>query len=96
MENKGPYAFKRKWIYNPHIHGDEESYNLKVEQLINNVPPYNKQEVKEKIMAQNQSKVENGEEIQLVPFKINDYVDPTGRKTNLDANPLLHHYKILN
>lgn len=89
-------SFKRKWIYNPYVHGDEASFNAKVQELKNRTPVYNKKEVRDKILAENQKKIEAGESVILTPYRIQESVDPSGKKTGLDANPLIHHYKALN
>jgi len=55
--------------------------------------PYNKKDVKEKILKENEEKIRYGESIRLETFRITDYVDKTGVKAGIDANPLLVHYK---
>jgi hypothetical protein len=43
----------------------------------------------------NQEKTEVGENIRLIPYDLLKNVDKTGKKNELDANPLFNHYKPL-
>ncbi|KAL4445552.1 hypothetical protein ABPG74_004626 [Tetrahymena malaccensis] len=71
---------KRNWIYNPHIHGSTEGeWKADVhEKFDSGKAPWERENVKAKILETNKAKIDAGEEIQLKPFKTLNHLDKTG------------------
>lgn len=89
--------FQRRFIYNPHVHGeDEAAFWERVKLLKSPEALYKNKGVSEKIMLENADKVSQGEKIVFKPYDITEDVDRSGNKNLLDMNPLKFHYKALN
>lgn len=88
--------FQRRFIYNPHVHGEDEAAFWEKVKALKSPELYKNKVVSEKIQSENAAKVSQGEKIILKPYDITEDVDRSGNKNSLDMNPLKFHYKALN
>ena len=71
---KGP----KRYTYNKYVHGaDEEAHKKRFAVLNGGSMVFGKKEIGE-IREMNRDKLEAGEQIRLVNWRINDHLDPTG------------------
>jgi len=84
----------RKWIYNPALHGDEVEWTRAVNMLeAGNV--VKDPAVQKKIREQNKQKIEYAERLLDRPFDVNEVVDRTGEKQNVQKFPILTGWRPL-
>jgi len=69
---------QRNWIYNPHLHGDSEAnFRASIAHRFTQAP-WERDDVKAKILQDNKAKVAAGEDINFTPFKPLNHLDKTG------------------
>ena len=71
---------RKKYHYNHHIHGDNESEHRIRHDTYNDGKRYLPLKLIEKIKRQNKLKDLNGEALHLKPFQVNDAIDQSGLK----------------
>lgn len=86
---------QRKWIYNPHIHGDKEEFDREIENASHSRPAFKLPNVKAKIEEENKQKIAAGEEILDKPFDLRDVIDLTGKKQGLQKLPIITGWRPL-
>mmetsp|Transcript_32375 Transcript_32375/g.29188 ORF Transcript_32375/g.29188 Transcript_32375/m.29188 type:complete len:253 (+) Transcript_32375:38-796(+) len=86
----------RRWHYNPHVHGDEQDYNLKIRLAENNRHVTELPEVAAKIAQENKEKVKLGIYLQDQPYNLNNFIDRTGRKAGITKLPGFQGWQPLN
>ncbi len=77
----------RQWNYNPHIHGDRESYDFAVKHIqtadyIRNLP-----KVQARIREENKEKIAAGEKVELRPYDLTEDIDRTSAKQQIETLP---------
>lgn len=83
----------RQWNYNPAIHGDdEEAFKREASRFTN---PKRDEFTRNMIHEQNSEKIQEGEPIAEKPFRVNDFIDRTGRKQEMEKFPILTGWKPL-
>ncbi len=73
------YRGPKLYHYNPYIHGEDESQHQQRHDMFNQGVQFMSQEMIQNISQSNKSKTENGETIQMAPFKVNEHLDVTGK-----------------
>lgn len=74
---------RKKYIYNPHVHGDDEEVFKARHELFNSGKHVITHDIKREIDEQNHAKVANQETITLKPFKITEHMDIHGARENV-------------
>jgi hypothetical protein len=74
---------RKKYIYNPHVHGDNEEVFKARHELFNSGKHVITADIKRDIDQLNSAKVANHEEITLKPFKITEHLDKNGARESV-------------
>jgi hypothetical protein len=85
----------RKWIYNPYIHGDKDSYEATTEAFEKQEKIADHPQVKQKISQQNTEKIKAGENILDKPYNLNNFIDRRGYKQQFERIPFLTGWRPL-
>lgn len=85
----------RKWIYNPHIHGDKDAYEKATKNFDSQRPAYENPDVQARINEENRLKIEAGETVQQKPFDLNQIIDHTGEKQGIYKYPIFKGWRPL-
>ena len=86
---------RKKYTYNPLVHGDDEEKFKAKHQLFNSGKHVISETIKSDIDAQNTAKISSNEKIILKPFKITDHIDPHGTKEHIHKLELFTKQHVL-
>ena len=86
---------RKKYIYNPHVHGDNEAAFKARHELFNSGKHVITHEIQHDIDQQNDAKVANQETIILKPFKITEHMDVNGAREGVQKFGLFSKRHVL-